>query len=587
MSVNFSENIITFKSKFPLLFSEYIPSMSLHFADYLLLYETNADENFIALITLIVYSTYTSHSCFTCSYNPLHIEVSFDENETAAVEADLLFKIAVEGALNAENNHYYSIASADSGKPVLYFNSHFYLSKYFSYEKKISKFIHDRVAFSLVSEYDSVLINQLLQGLSKEQRGVVLNSVDRKFAVISGGPGTGKTTVVLRLILLRILKAIERGEELSLLLVAPTGKAALRLQASIQNGISKLKLKAQLNSDIERAINLVPEKVYTVHNAVSLMTYSSRAVDLVILDEASMVDTALATRLINICSTETSLIMLGDEKQLASVQAGSVLSDIVSSKTAHNVTEHLTKSYRFDPKGGIGKAAYLINSGSRSIIEFLESNDPSLLFLESDKKQLDEHIVESLIFLTGSLKSYAAFTTTDDTNESLVHFLKTAFLCAVRRGPKGVETVNEIIESLLEKNSYIKPKANLYHNMPILITKNNYTHGVFNGDTGLVRKENDKLTLCVGVKKINPLIVESFEKSYALTIHKSQGSEYDGVVIILPDHSSPLLTKELLYTALTRARKKAVIISKREVLLETIKRETGRMSGLKELIDSL
>jgi len=165
-----------------------------------------------------------------------------------------------------------------------------------------------------------------------------------------------------------------------------------------------------------------------------------------------------------------------------------------------------------------------------------------------------------------------------------LQFEKYRVLCARRSGPWGVTGINDAIEELLSEEGYINPSQGFYHNMPLLILKNDYRRNLYNGDTGLVRKNGESLHFTVAadgeVRRFNPAFLSDTQKVFAMTIHKSQGSEYDGCLIVLPAEDSPLLTRELLYTALTRARHRAVILASEEILHVCIARQTERMSGL-------
>jgi exodeoxyribonuclease V alpha subunit len=450
-------------------------------------------------------------------------------------------------------------------------------------------------------------------------------------AVICGGPGTGKTTTVVKILALLQEQALTRGERpLSVLLLAPTGKAARRLAASVHAGLAAL--------PVTEAVRVaIPNEAYTIHRALGGGT-SGRfrhdaenplPADVVLVDEVSMVDLALLYRLCIAIRPQAHLILQGDKDQLASVEAGAILGDIYephaaaewSREFAAEVREltgqslpaeregrglndclvSLDESFRYRADSGIGRLARAINagdgSGALAILRGKPGQHPERE--PSREAPRDTELFEPRMSagVDASLDElerratlgYAPFIECKDPKEKLDRLGQYRVLCAHRQGPRGVEQQNRNVEEWLARAGLIDTLTTFYENRPIIITQNDYTLGLFNGDVGVVvRDEHDRLRVCFegqgGLRLLAPGRLPPHETVFATTVHKSQGSEFDVVSVVLPDAVSALVGRELLYTAVTRARRRVDLFAPADVIRSAIARTVQRPSGLRDAL---
>jgi exodeoxyribonuclease V alpha subunit len=511
-----------------------------------------------------------------------------------------------------------------------------YLHRYFRYESTIlhsigrlieneSKQLTDRLASlkkiePLIHELKATASNA---GIPLDQQidwqmVAAIQSVLHNFSIITGGPGTGKTTTVAKV--LSILFTI--NPETSVALAAPTGKAAMRMAESLKNSTLlvdpaiKNAFKNLTPNTIHRLLKPIPDSIHFKHNASNPLPY-----DVLIIDEASMIDVALFAKLLDAVNSNTRVILLGDKNQLASVEAGSLFGDLckaieqsiqLSPSAAeivnqfipdldrkisvdyvghvnHPLAEHvieLKRSHRFSSMGGIGKLSHaIINNDENVLKDFIaHKGDPSIEFdLASD-----ESIFENFI------DGYKEYILEKDISKALEKFNKLRVLCAVREGADGLYSINKMIEHYLSKHNLIKSKGDFYENRPIIITRNYKELKLFNGDIGIIRKDaNGNLRAYFedsekNIRAIMPVYISDAETVFAMTIHKSQGSEYNKVMVVLPKKSSGhLLTRELLYTAVTRAKESVVIRTTADILLETSQATVSRASGINNRFDEI
>jgi exodeoxyribonuclease V alpha subunit len=401
--------------------------------------------------------------------------------------------------------------------------------------------------------------------------------------------------------------------ELTFALAAPTGKAAARLKETIaQTGLSlrlpgDLKLPADA-STIQRLLGARGDSPHFRHNAKSPLT-----ADVVIVDEASMIDLALLAKLFDAIRPDARIILVGDKDQLASVEAGSAFRDIctpgfelgvsvslaeafakstgekldgTSTEQApiHSVVVELRRNYRFTPGAGIGELSSAVNRGDAvDAIAVLKSGGsirwrptPSLKNFERELRERVFPRFERLLKLSDpavALKQLAEF----------------AVLCALRRGPFGAETVNALLEGMLRETGLIEVAGRYHPGEPIIIVRNDYNVGLFNGDLGIVLPDAITGELRVffrgeegEVLNFAPGRLPAHEPAFALTVHKSQGSEFRDALVILPERHAPVLTRELLYTGITRVRETVEVWASEEILRQTIERKIARTSGLRD-----
>jgi exodeoxyribonuclease V alpha subunit len=490
-----------------------------------------------------------------------------------------------------------------------------YLQRYWKYEDELGRNLQARLGDKSPRDFDAgdlvQGIAELFPGPSDLQKVAAFVAATSRLCVISGAPGTGKTRTIVLICALLIRLAAKR--ELTFALAAPTGKAAARLKETIaQTGMSlrlpgDLKLPADA-STIQRLLGARGDSPHFRHKAKNPLT-----ADVVIVDEASMIDLALLAKLFDAIRPDARIILVGDKDQLASVEAGSAFRDIctpdfelgVSVSLAesfakstgekldgtstdqaliHSVVVELRRNYRFTPGAGIGELSSAVNRGdAEGAIAVLKSGGsirwrptPSLKNFERELRERVFPRFEKLLRLSDpavALKQLAEF----------------AVLCALRRGPFGAETVNALLEGMLRETGLIEVARRYHAGEPIIIVRNDYNVGLFNGDLGIVlpdaitgelrvffRGEEDE------VLNFAPGRLPAHEPAFALTVHKSQGSEFHDALVILPERDAPVLTRELLYTGITRVRETVEVWASEEILRQTIERKIARSSGLRD-----
>ena len=497
----------------------------------------------------------------------------------------------------------------DKNLPVVIENSKIYLRRYYEYEKETASEIIRRASASaenLPSEVFSAA-EKLLSALDiteEEKKISVLNALSKKVSFISGGPGTGKTSLAVNIILLYIKKKLMKGERPSIALCAPTGKAAAHLKKSVEGALSKIRDNDKVKDLFEKEIKYVPLKGETVQKLIGTKIGSISAKynknetlphDLIIADETSMFDLSLMKKLFSALSPSASIVFLGDKDQLASVQAGSVFGDICSFSKNGSVEKPdnseclsksitvLKKSFRFDPDKGIGKISKAVNESDIHGVQDAFNSDDNIRFIENNesgfqgfRKKLKE-IIESEIKRYSNDYPYIFPVNKAKPEELLARMKNIQILSALRKGPGGFGEINAIVEEIFSLT------GNIYHGMPVMAVENDYDMKIFNGDTGIICKEERLNAYFPGddaLRKINPYLLKSYEKSFCMTVHKSQGSEFENIIFVLPNEDSRVLTKELIYTAITRAKKNITIIGSKEILNAGILRKTERSSGL-------
>jgi exodeoxyribonuclease V alpha subunit len=419
--------------------------------------------------------------------------------------------------------------------------------------------------------------------------------------------------------ILALLQELAVPNSLHIGLAAPTGKAAGRLAESILQTKQLLAIDAAIGS-------MIPETACTIHRLLGSRHGSPYFLhgkenplhlDVLIVDEASMVDLALMCKLLEAFPEHGRLIMLGDKDQLASVEAGRVLGDIcggvvenrfsgvmgeqmlragIDVRSASSNSDEvspleesivlLERSFRFDSTGGIGLLARSIRKGeSERVMDCFRR-------LESDAiaRHAWQEINSSARLEECVRQGYLGFLQASTPQEAYVAFNRFRVLCVHRHGKQGVIFVNNWIESLLERDGLLKRKGLWYHGRPVMITRNDYTLKLFNGDVGTTLWDNQGgLRVFFGkpdgsVYSVAPARIGEHETAFAMTVHKCQGSEFDHVVLLLPETPSPLVSRELLYTAVTRARSRFEFWGDDAVLRSGVANLTVRQSGLQELL---
>lgn len=419
-----------------------------------------------------------------------------------------------------------------------------------------------------------------------------------RVSIVTGGPGTGKTTTVARLLAVLLRDAQRRGVSLRVHLAAPTGKAAARLSQSI------LARRADLPDELASRI---PAVASTLHKLLGMRGGGARdavagrlAADVVVVDEASMVDLEMMASLLDAVPVSARLVLLGDKDQLASVEAGAVLAQLCANPALAGQVVTLRYSHRFRADSGIGRWARLVNEGDvTGTAAALDACPPWRIL---DDAPTGAAVVQRLPARSPAGQSWAACLrdgwsdwlsglralsdsgrgcTDVEAGQLLDAFGRFQALCALRQGPWGVEALNPLIERSLGF-----PRDEWYPGRPVMVTRNDYALRLMNGDVGLCLPREDGLRVAFRdtdgvVRWVAPSRLEGVETVFATTVHKSQGSEYQHVLLVLPDRPAPVLTRELLYTGITRAmRRLTLLVPAREALLHAVRERVRRSGGL-------
>lgn len=467
--------------------------------------------------------------------------------------------------------------------PLCVVGNHLYFQRYFKHEKRLAEIIKSFATARTAFHGDTTMLDDLFgRGKEKErdwQRVAAEQALVQNFLIISGGPGTGKTTTVVKV--LALLQAVA-DSSLRIALAAPTGKAAMRLQESVGASVHRLPCD-------ESILDTIPRQASTLHRLLGVRRHSPffqhngdnpLSYDVVVVDEASMVDLALMSKLVAALRPGSRLILLGDKNQLASVESGTVLADLISAMPGHTV--ELRKSYRFDTS--IQRFAEAINAGNSDLAwDFLAQDEPqNVALLGGDVAEYGGEMYCSYMSAVREAKSLSDYKRLFPSLQSF------KILCALRHGRAGVSGINERVERYLTSWGYDCLSTIWYGGRPVMITRNDYGLDLYNGDMGicLPDPENPEVMKVWFERSDGRLLgllpgrISGCQTVYAMTIHKSQGTEIDEVLVVLPEKDSVLLTRELLYTAVTRAKQCVKIKGKRSVFSRAVKEKITRHSGL-------
>ena len=539
-------------------------------------------------------------------------------------------------------------------KPIMMQNGQLYLQRYWQYESQLASIIREKSAKTI--DFDIPSAQTLLASLFTDddsqsldwQKIAVCIAASQSLSFITGGPGTGKTTTVTKL--LALLQGLAANKStahnkkiLNIQLVAPTGKAAARLTESIS--AAKLKLPPALQANL-------PEQCQTIHRLLGARPQSPYFkadadhplhLDVLVLDEASMVDLPLMAKLFAALPKDAQIVLLGDQDQLASVETGSVLSDIcAASLHSENVDDSLAmysasmqdklatlmsmsvgkvanthiqplsviqdnvvklvKSHRFKDNSGIGQLAKQIKAGQVAQClrllndeQFTDINwyQPKQSTPQAKPQTVASEILKSLI--TQLLPIYQQYTQAvqqGDLQKAFTYLHQQQVLCAQKSGCWGVTQLNSLIESELHKQGLIDDSKDFYVGRPVMLSKNDHQLKLFNGDIGIVMPDPNNASLTKvwfvtpqgDFRGLLPSRLPSLETLYAMTIHKSQGSEFESVYLCLPlitaNNQGRGLNRELIYTGLTRAKKCFALFAEAKALEVSLGQQCVRGSGL-------
>jgi exodeoxyribonuclease V alpha subunit len=472
-----------------------------------------------------------------------------------------------------------SLVSGDIHTPLVLdtFNK-LYLARYFDFQKRLIANIAGRLK-SDIAPMDMDFADKILKAYFPEESGksehykdqefAVRNAISKPFTIISGGPGTGKTFIihVIRQIMDECAKKMGRSNS-HILCLAPTGKAASRTEGG---------------KTIHSALKPLKDGQKFYHNTNNPLYY-----DLVTIDEASMIDLPLFVHILEAIPDTTRVILTGDAHQLSAVQAGAVFSDLCKTKALSSHRFQLNYNFRSMGKSGIEKLSQAIKESCVKSMENILLSDkyPDIQFIAINKDNSLKDILTEII-PTG----YSSLLNDDSIEHALLNTDRFRVLCAHNKGHYGTGQINSICENILQscKNFDIQNKKLFKLTM---IKVNNYKKELFNGDTGIVVEQNNERMAFFKkadnqVQSFRYSDLPSHEPAFAITIHKSQGSEFDTVLIIIPDKFSPIVTKELLYTGVTRAKKKVILVGNPEIIKNAIKLEVKRYSGIAEYIEKM
>ncbi|WJN59479.1 exodeoxyribonuclease V subunit alpha [Pseudomonas sp. SO81] len=501
------------------------------------------------------------------------------------------------------------VAGPGAFAPLILEGERLYLARYQAYEQQLAAQLLARAADR--PEVDEARLAESLARLfafnqqqPDWQRLAAAQAVRRRLAVISGGPGTGKTTTVVRL--LAALLEQPGGDRLAIGLAAPTGKAAARMAEAIRNAKADLPLADELKT-------LLPEEARTLHRllgsrgdspAVRHDAARPLALDVLVVDEASMVDLALMAKLVAALPPQARLILLGDKDQLAAVEAGAVFAelcegrgfDAAAAAELQRITGQavpvetprsalgdavvlLTHSHRFAGDSGIGELARRINGGDAAgTLNLLREGRADLAWqAEPSQPALLERLEQGY-------RPYLQAARKGDPAEAFAAFNAFRALTAQREGPWGVSGINEALEARIKRRYSLAERERWYPGRAVMVRQNDYALGLFNGDIGICLASEYGLRVYFegedGFRAFAPARLPSHDSAFAMTVHKSQGSEFSEVLLALPESPSSLLTRALFYTGITRAKHKVEIWGLPARLSEAVNGKAERAAGL-------
>jgi exodeoxyribonuclease V alpha subunit len=622
------------KSQITYLFRNKILSrIDFHFAQFVMQFCDKYDADIFLAATLVSRATQQGDICLDLSKCAEAVIFENEKQNETFVVPELNGWLQKLKACPA-------IGRPGQKRPIILDNyNRLYLFRYWEYETVLADLILQRVHDQNIEPDGPRLKKGLKKHFAAEngdavnwQKIAVVTALLNKISVIAGGPGTGKTYTITKILVL--LMELANGDGLKICLAAPTGKAAARLQESIRQTI-------RLMNCSERIKNEITTDVKTIHRLLRPRAGSPYfhynhenplPADIVIIDEASMVDLALMSKLVQAVPMSARLVLIGDKDQLASVEAGSVLGDICDRNSLHGFSREyrekvlaltgedladtntvspqkaglqdcivvLSKSYRFSVNSDIGPLSRYVNHGDPdNALKLLRNNESQTIAwynMDSEEtvfKALEDKIVEG----------YRSYLGSADPLSALKEFGRFKILCALRIGSFGVISINRLAEEILQQQGLVQlnpggsnPSDPLgtnpwYRGRPVLITRNDYNLGLFNGDIGVTWPDPDgsPQDLLVFFPAANDQVksyaihrLPEHETVFAMTVHKSQGSEFDEIILLLPPKDYPVLTRELIYTGLTRAKHKFSLWAKPSVLENTIKQKIERTSGLRE-----
>ncbi len=502
--------------------------------------------------------------------------------------------------------------------PLVLDGTRLYLYRYYAAEVRLARAVRDRTAMAPATDVPDPAVVALFRELFPRDAGstdwqsvAAASALRGSLSIITGGPGTGKTTTAAKSLAL----LLRQDPTLRIALAAPTGRAAARLAEAIASGAAALRVDDGARARLERG-------GATLHKLLGYRPFDDTfahcaenplADDVVVVDEASMADLLMMDALFSALRPAARIILLGDPDQLASVDTGYVLGDLCRAADAcgaehgarlakwfeqlsgeslassadapalRDAVVQLRRSYRFERHAGIGALAEAVRDGdaaaSLAVLDDCDRDDVS----RRESVDSTDALLEPIL---PSIERYLAARTPADALAALGEF---RILCALRDGARGVAGINEAVEWWLRTRG-IPTRARWYEGRPVLVTANDSNTGLSNGDVGVTFTGSDGRKLVYfgdgarGTRAISPARLPEHETAWAITVHKAQGSEFTHVLLVLPGEDARVLTRELLYTAVTRARESVSVVGRADIIARAVHRSTTRMSGLMDRV---
>ncbi|MCC5879266.1 MAG: exodeoxyribonuclease V subunit alpha [Idiomarina sp.] len=644
--------------------------------------QTNSSEVIALMTALLSYQVMRGHVCLhldTLLSDPHELlglsPRQFAQTETLTqTPADCLAKVTVADIQQAfAASPAVAVVGAapssdDLSEPLVYAQGALYLRRFWLYEQRIASQLRGRMKSGAFEAVPGATLNTMLNELFPLeapttaattsaiervpwQKLACANTLRSRFSVITGGPGTGKTYTVVRLLaMLQRLAMQQGGQALKIRLAAPTGKAAARLKESIQNALDEMRVAPQFAA-WQDTFNAISSDSLTLHKLLGTQQHTRAfryhqgnplSLDVLVIDEASMVDIEMMDAILAALPKHAQLVLLGDKDQLASVEAGAVLGQLCAGAEAGRYRQQsfdylqsvskarlpmqlfdsegpeylqhvvmLRVSRRFDGRSGIGHLAHALNTGDLPrISELLKAQDDARLFTDirlltpgfrDDDTPLarEQQLLESLRLVC--LQGFATYWQTiesrrpaaDAQDTEIEHWARDVLkayagfqlLSPIRDGVFGVEGLNHQVERWL---TFMPKPSQWYEGRPVMVTQNDYSLNLRNGDIGMVltwpRDGRERVVFVDSegrLRWILPSRLRQVETVFAMTVHKSQGSEFAHTVMVMPSTDNAVLCRELIYTGVTRAAEQLTMVVPRwQVLEQAVSRQTSRAGNL-------
>ncbi len=582
----------------------------------------------VLAVALAVRATRLGHVCVVLGDLPGSLVVhEGDPDRSGAVAVDALswpapaaWAKALRSSAAVGDGAATALRPGDTIRPLVFDGGRLYLERYWRYERAVGDNLLARAesdaasGFGLGSSVVPPILDELFTRPSDTsdgdpsggsepdlQRRAAEAALERRIVVIAGGPGTGKTRTVARLLAAAYQVAIDAGRPLEVALAAPTGKAAARMTEAVRHEVTTAKLAPEL------AEPLLATKASTIHRLLGPtggleFHHDSRdplAADIVVVDEASMVSLPLMARLLDAVRSDARVVLVGDPYQLASIEAGAVLGDVVGPAALagwggalplgplSGGVVVLERVHRFGADSSIAALGDAVRSGDADrAINLLADGGSDVTWVRPDDGPGVRAIEQTV---TDGAAAVVRAALAGDRTAGLAGAGDLKVLAATRRGPFGTFDWSDRIERRLGRaEPRVQTGKRWYIGRPVIVTANDSFNALSNGDTGLVVATEGGSTVAfratddapVATRDLQPSQLAQVETWWSMTIHKSQGSEFRHVVVSLPKAGSPILTRELLYTGITRAREQLTIVADEAAIRAAIERTVARASGL-------